>query len=194
MLRWFEKEPGAEWKTAEEGLIDIPKALDSLDLVEPCPDVEDFCLNPDFRSWWHDRMTAVDGDGDRVAAIGSMLDVDPSATSMNQYGSAAVVVRYENRQVGQWESDAALVADVAADQVLSEWDDTWTELDPVNRSRILNSLRMFLERCPSCGGPASLGQETVESCCREMEVAAVSCSECGERLFEVELEESFDGG
>jgi hypothetical protein len=40
-----------------------------------------------------------------------------------------------------------------------------------------------------CAGPVSLGQDTVESCCRSYEVVAVSCSDCDSRLFE----ERWDG-
>jgi hypothetical protein len=125
----------------------------------------------------------------RDEAIASLLDVSEEKISTRSFGSA-VVVHYENQQVGQWESEPALSADIAANEELSESYASWDEVVPINRGRILSSLRMFLEECPDCGGPATFQQETVESCCRSMEVAAVSCDHCDARLFELELDES----
>lgn len=188
VLRWFEKQPESAWETEEEGLVDVEQTLASMNIVRPCESKNDLCLSEDFREEWQWRMSTLDNEEKQKTAIGSLLGVDYRNVSMATYGEA-VVVRYDGRQVGQWESDAALLADIAADGILQAEQDEWRNLDPINRSRILNSLRMFLEQCPECGGPARLNQETVESCCREMEVAAVSCQECGVRLFEIELDD-----
>jgi rRNA maturation protein Nop10 len=45
---------------------------------------------------------------------------------------------------------------------------------------------VFLESCPACGGDPELGEETVESCCRQAEVYTYSCPDCGARLLEIE--------
>jgi hypothetical protein len=49
---------------------------------------------------------------------------------------------------------------------------------------LLGALRLFIDRCPACGGQPAFGTETVESCCTSHDVAAVSCADCGVRLFE----------
>ncbi|MFC6734994.1 hypothetical protein ACFQEQ_01905, partial [Halolamina salina] len=54
------------------------------------------------------------------------------------------------------------------------------------RGRILAGLRLFVERCPACGGTPELGEETVESCCRRAEVYTHQCRDCGARLLEIE--------
>lgn len=51
---------------------------------------------------------------------------------------------------------------------------------------MLNGLRLFVERCPACDGPVTADREVVESCCRSLDVVAVSCDACGARLFETE--------
>lgn len=186
VLAWFDKRPVDELPSDEDGLVDVESALHSMGVVEPCKGGTDLCLEPDFRVAWYDHAETMQSDDERRSAIAEMLDVETSKLSFDEYGSA-VVVRFEGKQVGQWESDAALVADLAADRALSAHTVEWDRLDVVNRSRVLNSLRMFLEECPACGGPATMGQETVESCCRSIDVVAVTCQDCGSRLFEIEV-------
>lgn len=187
VLRLFDKHPSDPWETDEGGLIDVEATLRSMGIIRQCDSIDDLCLEESFRERWKTRMNAVERAEDRITEIASLLGVDVEKISIESFGSA-VAVHYENQKVGQWESDPALSADIAADGVLNDLRPEWTEIDPVNRGRVLSSLRMFLEECPSCGGTARLQQETVESCCRSMEVAAVSCDECQARLFEVELE------
>lgn len=42
---------------------------------------------------------------------------------------------------------------------------------------LLAGLRLFLDTCPVCEGPLAFGKETVESCCRSVDVVAVDCGE-----------------
>ena len=85
-------------------------------------------------------------------------------------------------------SDAA-AADVFQDRY-EEWD-TYT-FDA--QFELVGGLRLFLERCPNCDGPIAFGEEVVESCCREIQVVAMSCEACDARLFEAELtEEMLEG-
>jgi hypothetical protein len=53
----------------------------------------------------------------------------------------------------------------------------------------LSGLRLFVETCPVCDGRVSIGEETVESCCRSYDVVAVACDDCDARL----LEERWEG-
>lgn len=187
VLRAFDKQHNRGFESDEAGLVDIQETLDSMDLIESCENDTDICLNDDFRSEWQAVMDHYGDKTEQIPAVATLLGIDADQLSKSVFGEA-VVVHYENQKVGQWESDGALIADVAADEVLRESSRNWASLDPVNRGRVLNSLRLFLEQCPVCHGMTSLGQETVESCCRSVDVAAVSCEECGARLFELEMD------
>lgn len=189
VLRYFDKQPSGTWNTDEGGLVDVEGTLREMGIIEPCVYADDICLDEGFERRWKQRMQDISQSESRLQAIASLLGVAEEKISTRSFGSA-VVVHFDNQQVGQWESEPALSADIAANEELSESHSTWETLDPVNRGRILSSLRMFLEECPACGGQARLQQETVESCCRSMEVAAVSCDSCDARLFEVELDDA----
>lgn len=190
ILRKFDKgHATSAVPTSDEGLVDVESFLYSLDVLTERESGNDLRLVPTFRDTWRQHMTALEAGTARRSAIASLLDVDRDKLAFQEFGSA-VLVRYEGKQVGQWESEAALLADLAADSTLAEWDDRWPTIDVANRSRILNTLRMFLETCPDCGGPTRFGQETVESCCRSIDVVAVTCNDCHARLFELEMSPS----
>lgn len=194
VLRWFDKhptDPAVDRPDAEP--IDVETTLFSIGAIEECAEMDDWCLDTAFRQAWRDRIRAI-RDEDRTVheqSVARLLDNETDAVTVRQYGEAAIVT-VDGRQIGQWESNSAFIADVAADTVLREWSDEWADLHLANRSQLLNSLRMFLERCPSCDGPVTLGQDTVESCCRSFEVVAVSCEGCGARLFEIELTDEME--
>ena len=153
--------------------------------VEPCERVDDLCLSESFRSSWREHVDAIrDGETEK-SDLGDVLDVDAEKLSFDEH-QEALVARYDGGRLGQWESRAALVADLAAAKVLEERYDDWDELTVTNQSRVLSGLRIFLETCPECGGDVAMEQDTVESCCRTMDVVAVSCDNCGSRLLEVE--------
>ena len=61
-----------------------------------------------------------------------------------------------------------------------------SELSPAEMSRVLTSLRIFLDRCPECGGEIGVDQEAIESCCRSYEVLASKCRDCDTRMFEMD--------
>lgn len=189
ILRWFDKQATPAVPESDDGLVDVESFLYSLDVLTECETGNDLCLVPSFRKTWRQHTSAVEAGAARQSAIASLLGVEEEKLSFQEFDSA-VLVRYEGKQVGQWESEAALLADLAADSTLAEWDDRWTSIDVVNRSRILNTLRMFLETCPDCGGLTRFGQETVESCCRSIDVVAVTCNDCQSRLFELEMSPS----
>ncbi len=154
-------------------------------VVEPCEEVDDLCLDRAFRTAWREAM-AMDAD-DRRSALATQLDVDADALRIDEHGSAFVAF-HGGRRVGQWESRAALVADLAAAETLPSWVAGWEELSVGARSQLLGGLRIFLEACPDCGGEVATGRETVESCCRSREVVAAGCDDCGARLLEVDYE------
>ncbi|PSQ15283.1 hypothetical protein BRD00_15015 [Halobacteriales archaeon QS_8_69_26] len=202
VLAYFDKEPepGVAMDAEDEDLpeeegpdpdLDPEQALMEAGAVELCDHQDDLCLTAEFGADWNERIDRLVDEEveteDIVAAldIGDELDEDASLT---QFGEA-VVLDDHGKEVGKWESTAALVADVAAAEALAERYEPWDGMNAYDRSRLLRGLRIFVEECPLCGGPMTLGQDTVESCCRSYDVVAVTCGECDARLFEEQWEE-----
>jgi hypothetical protein len=161
------------------------QVLDDAGAVEPCEEIDDLCLTGSFRRTWYDNMGSINAEGTEKSDLSEVLDVEENKLSFDEHDEA-LVAQYEGGRLGQWESRAALVADLAAAKVLEESYDEWNELTVTNQSRVLSGLRIFLKSCPDCGGDIAMDQETVESCCRTMDVVAVECDECDSRLLEVE--------
>jgi hypothetical protein len=194
VLAWFDKAPEGETglqadsvtesdeDTIEE--IDPEEVLLEANAVEPCEHEDDLCLTEAFETAWWERIEQnreeVDVDG-LADAIG--IDGEPE---IDQFGDAFVLM-VEDQRIGQWESRAALVADVAAAHTLAEQYADWDRLGSQARGELLSGLRIFLESCPVCGDPVDIGQETVDSCCRSYEVVAASCESCEDRLLEVSV-------
>jgi len=150
--------------------------------LEECETDEDLCLTDGFREAWHDEIESAAKVKDRDALF-DLLEVDHAEVSLTEFEDG-FRAQIRGTPVGVWESEAAYEADLAAAEVLSETYDGWGSLSSEGRSRLLTGLRIFLDRCPECGGEPEFGSETVESCCSTREVAAVSCADCGSRLFE----------
>ena len=164
---------------------DVESALSELGVVTECPDVDDLCLTADFAAAWRRRQSEIDPTTVSTDAITRVFDVDSARIAVADHGSARVV-RLDGHRIGQWESPAAFVADLAAADVLADHDRGWHQLEWHHRGAVLNGLRLFLEQCPTCGDPVTLEQETVRSCCRSGTVYAVTCTGCGDRIFEAE--------
>lgn len=177
-------------QTTEEATDQIVSENFLLDhnIAKPCADVDDICLTESFKNEWDDEINRVNSDtveaGDAAAAIG--LAGGKSGFKIEHRGDARTL-RHDDRRIGQWPSQAALVADVTAARVLETWTDEWTSLRVNQKGTLLNGLRLFLETCPTTGGQVTMGKEPVESCCRSHEVVAVTCEDSGERLFEKQI-------
>ena len=201
LLRAFEKGPAASPATAaaspggavgaragpEDGReFDVEAVLEDAGATEECADADDLCLVPAFREAWQAEVEAIrsseGGPRERTTALGDDLTV-------NRRGEV-LVARADGAIVGQWESEAAFLADVAAAEVLAERYPPWADFGVAERGAVLNGLRLFVERCPSCDGRVTFGEEVVESCCRFADVVAVTCEGCGARLFEAEVDEA----
>lgn len=183
VLAVFDKGPMAEHDGTTE--LDAESLLATNDVVTECDDIDDLCLTDDFEAAW---ITAIDSRRDDAASLddlATLLGVDPATLELTEHGEA-VLVRRDGRRVGQWESDAAYIADMAAAAVLTDWVSSWGALSIDDRSRILQGLRPFLEACPVCEGQLLMDEETVSSCCRSIEVVAIECTGCDRRLMEME--------
>ncbi|MFB6217939.1 MAG: hypothetical protein ABEH77_01985 [Halobacteriaceae archaeon] len=185
VLRWFDKAPEPPATEDATGGAGVEAILRDAGAIEECPDRDDLCLSPGFREEWSARIEAY-SEQDTADAAAGLLDVADVPVSVTE-GENAFAVNVGGHTAGRWPSRAAFVADAAAADVLAERDSGWAARDREGRNALLNSLRLFVETCPECGGPVELGEDRVESCCREIDVAAAECSDCGVRVFETAL-------
>ena len=175
--------------------VDVEETLVAAGVLEDGDD--DLVLAPAFAAAWTERMADTDAErvglseaeSERLDAVelGALTDLDADSLDIQRYGDA-VVANLDGERIGRWESRAAFVADVAAARELDDWVPRWRAIPLAARSELLGALRLFLERCPACDAPVELGQEVVRSCCRNYDVIAVSCSDCGARLLEADFD------
>jgi hypothetical protein len=171
---------GEAGRTGEQP-VDPEALLERAGAIEPCRG-DDRCLTDDFEGAWRDEIDAIRADDD----LGPWLDrfgLDDGEMTTKEVGNS-FAVSVDGRRVGAWESRAAFHADLAAAALLADRLSGWTGLSARDRGQVCNGLRIFLERCPDCNSPVSFGTETVESCCTSRTVAAVTCDDCGARVFE----------
>lgn len=181
LLRLFGKQPEIQ---VEEVDVEPEEVLVEGGVIEPCQDGQDLCLTPAFADAWTDRIREVRESNQNRESLAQILDEDPKDLEIEAHDDAQIA-RLDGMHVGQWESEGALIADLAAEPLMGEHYDRWDDLDVRQRSRVLVSLRIFLEECPSCDGDVMLTEEEVESCCSVHEVVAAVCSDCESRLLEV---------
>lgn len=163
------------------------EVLTSMGVVEPCDDADDLRLTDAVGGAWRDHLDDVAEPDARRAQLADALDVAPDELLLGEEMERPHLV-VEGRTVESWISEAAFVTDLAFDRTVAETDERWTELPLERRFPLLKGLRPFVERCPSCEGPVTMGEEVVESCCRSWDVVALDCDDCGARLLEVSPE------
>lgn len=194
VLRWVDKPPSqtdaALIGAADEGdVIDPEPFLLDAGALEPRPDETDLQLTDEFQTEWREHIEAV-RESDYESKLAEILspdeDIDPDAVDV-RIDDRSVTVFRDDTLVAMWPSEAALVADVAVVPLLRERLVEWENTDVGVRGQLLHAVRVFLERCPACGGDLVLSEETMESCCRTAEVATLSCTDCESRLLEVEV-------
>jgi hypothetical protein len=193
MLAWFGKAPedasGLDGSTdatdPDDVTVDPERVLLDVGAVEPCADVDDLCLNEAFAGAWQTEMDAIDDIAvdDALATFG----FEDDDYELSRYDDAVLLNRGPHR-IGQWPSEAALIADVAGARALADRHPDWAAMDPVAKGRVLNGLRVFLETCPD-GSAAQFREDTVESCCSSYDVVTVECTGTGERLFEQRVDD-----
>jgi hypothetical protein len=188
VLRLFDKYEPPEPPAIDDDT-DIESFLLEVDAVEECREGTDLCLTDEFRETWDDHIARLRERGDEdddIAVLFEGLDVDPDRVRVQQHG-AAYEAYIDDTRVGQWESRAAYLADLGAEATLRERHAGWSRLGFDARTEVLGSLRLWLEQCPACDGPVTLGEETVESCCRSIDVIAANCENCNARVFEAQF-------
>lgn len=148
----------------------------------------DVVLEPTFEQRVATRLAAIEQEN-LTGALAELLAVPPERLSLDSSGDVPTV-RLDGRWVGQWESRAALLTDIAANRELAETVPEWADFSLDQRSGLLAGVRACLTHCPVCGDDVELFPDVVESCCRTVDVIAASCHGCGARLFELEHEET----
>lgn len=188
LLRLFGKAPEPDRDDA--GNVDVEAVLIDAGVLEECADRNDLCLTDSFETAWHARIDAIETEDpglERLLKRGELeASVGRADVTFEERGDA-YVASAEGRRIAQWASREAYLADVAAAAVLGEWYAGWHAMGFHERTEVAGSLRLWLDRCPECGGPVEMGQETVSSCCHERQVLASSCDACGSRLFEANV-------
>lgn len=190
VLRWFDKDTTTP--TTDETIeIDPERILLDGGAVEPCQDGTDLCLTADFQQAWRERIRTVrthDLDEEQLTDALDISTFDNRITVEEQGG--AFIAYTDDAVIGQWSSQAAVIADVAAATELKERISDWSDLAPAEVARVLMSLRIFIQQCPDCDGSIQVEQEVVESCCRSYDVVASACQDCDARLFEIEWDDT----
>lgn len=164
------------WTTLETGGIVTRSASDGLDLDDR------------FRERWR-------------AAIRTNRERDLGEEDVAAVAGVGEVVRRGERSFStgdgrllRWDSDGALLADVAAAAVLDDRFEDWSTLDPSTRRDLLKRLRLLLDRCPTCGEPTRRNHERVDPCCQpDHTVVWTECPSCGAFLGEVTATDPVDG-
>lgn len=175
VLRLFDKAP----ELPDPGeTVDVERYLLDAGVLE---DDGELVLAASFSADWASRID--EARADPAAEAGDLLEL--SDPGVEERGEACVVTD-GGIPAADWPSRAALLADLGAVPALRSRDPGWAERTRPEQGRILTGLRLFLESCPTCTGEPVLGEETVESCCRQAQVYTYSCPDCGARLLEIE--------
>lgn len=192
VLAWSDKTPITD---LEDSTISVnpEEVLLAAGAVEPCQNESDLCLRPDFETAWHNHITDLREQQPGEAALTRALDIPPHDDDIQfDHREDGMLARTATAAIGQWSSDAAIIADVAAATALQTRYPNWDTLNPAEIARVLLSLRIFIDQCSSCSGPVHVEQEVVESCCRSHDVIASVCQSCDARLLEMEWNDPDD--
>lgn len=182
VLRWFGTHPEITPHSPIE--IDPETVLRRAAVIEPCAADDDLCLTAEFQTAWKQAIETNESRAPASTHIGPLLGVDGDRLTVDQPNGAYTAI-IDEEFIGQWESDAALLADSAINQVLHSQLPDWDTFSPQARSQILRGARLFLDDCPVCESALQLDTDTVESCCDDIEVVTVNCRACEARLLEV---------
>lgn len=185
VLRWFDKDTTSLIDETVE--IEPEQELLDADAVELCQESTDLCLTSDFQQAWRNRIHTVRTQDSAESHLAGALNISTTDDQLTiEQQSNAFVAQNDNAVLGQWGSQAAVIADVAAAAELSERIPNWPEFTPTEIAHVLMSLRIFIEQCPDCDSPVQVEEEVVESCCRSYDVVASACQNCEARIFEIE--------
>jgi len=153
------------------------------------PAKDDLCLTRDVAREWRETMAEIrDGDLSTASALAAVVDARPADISFsNAEDSPRVFAAVGGTFAGQWVSDAALTADVAAAAVLDAWaPDSWPALDGREKGRVLTAFRVFVPSCPACDGPVAFHEDDTGGCCWSNPVVVLRCATCEAPLIRLD--------
>lgn len=137
----------------------------------------EFRLTGSFRQDWLAYIQTFRGDTpQRTVQLASTTDADPAAVTTSERDDGSVIVSLEAKVIGQWASDEALSADIAAISTLTEWISDWENLDPQVRSELLSELKPILSNCPNCGCKSNHFTRNHSS---DADIVLLTCNSCG---------------
>lgn len=187
VLKYFEHgSPGTTTKANDgDDEFDPETVFLRAGVLTPCHDRDDLCLDSLFRASWRSEMSSAAEDLDN--AVYRMLPSSFDDPVDVKFHGGTVVTKVSGTTVAEWPSRAAFVADAAGATALAEVDPKWADRGFEERTKLLGGLRLWLDECSVCDGDIELSEDTVESCCRSVDVIEASCTSCGARIFEAPL-------
>jgi hypothetical protein len=141
-----------------------------------------FRLAPGFREEWRDRIRTVRRRGPTEEDVETLFD----AERLDRHGETSFVL--DTSKSLRWDSEGALVADVAAGGLLRSAFGDWESIDATTRQDVLRRLRLLLDRCPSCDGPIETVRHHADPCCqRPYTIVESFCGSCDELLTTMDV-------
>ncbi|ELZ01086.1 hypothetical protein C482_07796 [Natrialba chahannaoensis JCM 10990] len=168
-------------KERRRNAVDPEAFLLDIDAIQPTDGEEGLQFTPKFAERVENRLNRLQVDGVEPTDIGSIFGVSDDNVSKSDRSYPAYKT---GSTVRSWPSAGAVQLDVAVDKSIRAVTDEWTDVPSRQRYRILQSLRSFQEQCLFCTGALSISDQTVESCCSNVEVVTISCTDCGRRFLE----------
>ena len=173
-------------KTATPAQVRPKVVLQRAGVIEPCRRKNDLCMTDQFRIAWEEATESLRGIEPDCGQFATLLNIDEDKLNIEgQNGGYAAMSGGE--VIGRWESQAAVLADLATEYELQTRYPEWENLSGQARGYVLRGARLFVNTCPSCGGSMSTNEETLESCCGLAEVTTVKCCDCGTKLLEMSV-------
>lgn len=166
--------------------VDVESMLLAADILEPCDNEDDLCLRDAVQAEWRSLIHDM-RDTDRPKALFA-AEFDADADDINEYSGYHYEASLDGTQIGEWESEGAFVADMAAMELLRDRINGFEDLEMTARSQVLAGLRIFIEQCPSCD--TDLGEpEVYESACcgRDGHTLTQRCPGCHKRVLTLEI-------
>lgn len=180
LLRAFGKQPSSSGVTISD-LEGVNEALAAVGILVPASNAT-YRLASAFREEWRDRIRAVRSRNVTPEEVATLFDAD----EIDRYGETSFVL--EKNKSLRWNSRAALVADVAAGELLRSAFDDWGSTDATTREDVFRRLRLLLDRCPRCDGPVATDEHHVDPCCqRPYTVVESFCRSCNEVLTAIDV-------
>lgn len=199
LLEWFGKPatetevdpatplPADEEATAEA--LDPEAFLRRVAALTDSEDEDDLAVSEPFATEWAESMAQLrDNQLSTAAALAAVVDVAPASIEFSHAeDTPRVFASADDTFVGQWISEAALVADVAAATVLdARSPDAWAALGGREKGRILTALRVFVPACPTCEGPVTFVEDETGGCCWSTPVVVLRCESCAVPLMRLD--------